>query len=660
MPGGASQGVLARLGIGVAQRIGVQNSTRPDPWWIRYANPVLVAVCIMWTCAIYVWRVCYPMIAQKESALGSKREGIGLLVGFLVPWVMLSWCFATVVASHPGYVRDLVTEAAAAKTLDIETSCVVAAPASATMPIDIERQPGAADHNEITPFSSDNADSVRNTRLFSPIEEREQRWRELELSLDMSPMDPEAPVSHDKSHSVPLSHVTPPSMVQSSLLTDDESPGRSLTVPLNSSPLQGSAIIAPYSGENQSPAPRRPPDTKPPADLNPSLNLQGNAYLHTTGQATSVPQAWTYDPSSQRMPPSATHVAPAPAFDTRLPEPHRIPPDVPLYDPAQLFCTQCQSARPPRAHHCRKCGTCVLRMDHHCPWIGGCVGAHNYHLYFMTVLWGLILSTYVIVSMAPLFSRGVLSQGSSSSWRDAIHHWSVDGFMISVFAISFFFFLFTGSLVSVHIHMSGHNLTSIEQRAINSLRTREGMVQRRYFSDAGQGGSLGRGPLAAFRRLRARQRMRKAWNHEWGHPLREGNPWWIGSIAEFEYSVSSPSACERERELEKKLGLTRSDAHAQTPQIYGACALATPMTTSRLLRQRQQHQQPVPSFWFVRPPYLLNMQLSLGPPYSWLFPISRRSHTGVHFALNPRYSQDGLWRPRSQWPSITTTSPSRT
>ena len=95
------------------------------------------------------------MIAQKESALGSKREGIGLLVGFLVPWVMLSWCFAIVVASHPGYVRDLVTEAAAAKTLDIETGCVVTAPASATMPIDIERQPGAADHNEITPFSPD-------------------------------------------------------------------------------------------------------------------------------------------------------------------------------------------------------------------------------------------------------------------------------------------------------------------------------------------------------------------------------------------------------------------------------------------------------------------------------------------------------------------------
>jgi predicted amidophosphoribosyltransferase len=32
------------------------------------------------------------------------------------------------------------------------------------------------------------------------------------------------------------------------------------------------------------------------------------------------------------------------------------------------FCEACQKKRPPKAHHCRRCGQCVPLMDHHCPW----------------------------------------------------------------------------------------------------------------------------------------------------------------------------------------------------------------------------------------------------------------------------------------------------
>lgn len=32
------------------------------------------------------------------------------------------------------------------------------------------------------------------------------------------------------------------------------------------------------------------------------------------------------------------------------------------------FCAKCSAYKPPRAHHCRRCGRCVLRMDHHCVW----------------------------------------------------------------------------------------------------------------------------------------------------------------------------------------------------------------------------------------------------------------------------------------------------
>lgn len=33
------------------------------------------------------------------------------------------------------------------------------------------------------------------------------------------------------------------------------------------------------------------------------------------------------------------------------------------------FCYSCQKPKPPGAHHCRSCRSCVLDMDHHCPFV---------------------------------------------------------------------------------------------------------------------------------------------------------------------------------------------------------------------------------------------------------------------------------------------------
>lgn len=59
-----------------------------------------------------------------------------------------------------------------------------------------------------------------------------------------------------------------------------------------------------------------------------------------------------------------------------------VPLSAPLH-PYARYCTRCEIIRPPRAHHCRVCGQCVINMDHHCPWIGHCVGAHN-HVHFVS------------------------------------------------------------------------------------------------------------------------------------------------------------------------------------------------------------------------------------------------------------------------------------
>ncbi|XP_046391753.1 palmitoyltransferase ZDHHC6 [Ischnura elegans] len=49
------------------------------------------------------------------------------------------------------------------------------------------------------------------------------------------------------------------------------------------------------------------------------------------------------------------------------------------------YCGVCEGYKAPRAHHCRKCGRCVLKMDHHCPWINNCVG-HRNHAHFAAFL----------------------------------------------------------------------------------------------------------------------------------------------------------------------------------------------------------------------------------------------------------------------------------
>lgn len=45
------------------------------------------------------------------------------------------------------------------------------------------------------------------------------------------------------------------------------------------------------------------------------------------------------------------------------------------------FCKKCNAHKPPRTHHCRRCGRCILRFDHHCVWINGCVGHGNYRAF---------------------------------------------------------------------------------------------------------------------------------------------------------------------------------------------------------------------------------------------------------------------------------------
>lgn len=45
---------------------------------------------------------------------------------------------------------------------------------------------------------------------------------------------------------------------------------------------------------------------------------------------------------------------------------------------------------PPRSHHCKHCGKCILKRDQHCYFTGSCVGFFNQKFFWAFCLWASI------------------------------------------------------------------------------------------------------------------------------------------------------------------------------------------------------------------------------------------------------------------------------
>ena len=75
-----------------------------------------------------------------------------------------------------------------------------------------------------------------------------------------------------------------------------------------------------------------------------------------------------------------------------------------LQEKFMRYCLKCQCIKPPRTHHCSRCGRCVLRMDHHCRWVDNCVGQRNLKIFLIFVLY---LSMQCLYTVVVFFDLGI-------------------------------------------------------------------------------------------------------------------------------------------------------------------------------------------------------------------------------------------------------------
>jgi len=237
-------------------------------------------------------------------------------------------------------------------------------------------------------------------------------------------------------------------------------------------------------------------------------------------------------------------------------------------------------------------------MDHHCPWVGGCVGAHNQRFFFIFVFWVTLLELYTLISTAVFFHRGVQSLNQQGS------AWKVDGFLISLFPICAIFLIFTGALLGTHLFLMGRNMTTIEHVGINRVQGKERVLVDRWF---GMQQSQNKKGTSWGGMLKAKRKMVREWDREWGSLTKEGNRWWLGSSLEADWT-----------------GGRGSEKHASAQERQGRRKGA----------------------------WRTNMSQALGSNVLlWVVPVGKQPNEGLEFPMNPRFGPEGVQRRRGEWPS---------
>ncbi|KAI0354250.1 zf-DHHC-domain-containing protein [Trametes cingulata] len=446
-PEGACCGVVEE-----AREKSAARRAKPQPWIVRKLAIGITIALIAYAFYVYVGRFCVPMIRRDAGALGSRGTGIGFLVVFCILGLMMLWAYEKVVLTSPGYAKDYV-----------------------------QKSPAPIIQNALP------------------------TWWDTESEADLAaaryqashppPPPPQAP---------PPAHIEPKSEPQRSHSrrpsgpgTDGERKGSTNSRRKASQNGHASSPKDENAGITDAIPPVAAARAKATADRGPAARPERPEHARSPSNPHSQPQPQS-NGQAQPQPLPGTAGEPKPMMYTRK------PPTTPILLPEYRYCHKDGFLKPMRAHHCRACGTCVLKYDHHCPWIGQCVGARNHRFFLIFVFWAFWFCAWTFATLIGLNAHAASSRPS----------FEIDGQHVAIMVLSGLFVIFTVALLATHVDLICSGQSTVESLSVRRMREREDRVLKR---------------LHAWWDVKSRRKTRKEWDEEWGRVGKEGHPWWLGS-----------------------------------------------------------------------------------------------------------------------------------
>ncbi|KAL0952664.1 hypothetical protein HGRIS_006907 [Hohenbuehelia grisea] len=451
LPAGKSQqqtccGVIEETKLNAREKRAAANAG-PQPWIALKLMVGITFAMLIYAGYVYIGRFCVAMIRRDSNALGSRSLGIVFLVIFSILYLMALWTYEKVVVTPPGFARDHVPK----------SEQPLVPPRHHFDSFDSSSGENGGYSAEIggPPYGSSPSRSPPHPTvdLSRPQSRVDRGFKD---SLVSKASQRNSRPSFSQQHGSQRSHTSVPSRPNNHTRQSSE---------------QLSVADAAVSDQNA-------------GDLD-TLPIPRRSHLGTADSArsnvSSPPSAFTHHQRrtfEEAVPSTVSSHEPTrtiiPPRDDDLPPPalSRYPNPTPILLPEYRYCSRDGLIKPYRAHHCRSCGTCVLKYDHHCPWLGQCVGARNQKFFVHFLQWAFLCCAWIFGTVV----------GLNFAPKNSVHGQFSDPQHIVIVALSGLFLIFTTVMLGSQIRLISLNQTTVEQMGMQSMKDRESLVLSRIHS----------------------------------------------------------------------------------------------------------------------------------------------------------------------------------